>query len=41
MFRILIRIRIRIHQIHTFLDILDPDPLSKDMDPDPSVIKQQ
>jgi hypothetical protein len=28
-----IRIRIRIHQIHIFLGLPDPDPLVRDMDP--------
>jgi hypothetical protein len=38
-----LRIRIRIHQIHLFLGLLDPDPdpLVRDMDPDPSIIKQK
>jgi hypothetical protein len=37
-----IRIRIRIHRIHMFLGLLDPDPLfrSTGVDPDPSIIKQ-
>ena len=37
-----LRIRIRIHRIHMFLGLLDPDPLVRGMDPDPdpSVIKQ-
>jgi hypothetical protein len=39
------RIRIRIHRIHMFLDHKDPDPLVRDMDPDPapdpSIIKQK
>ncbi len=41
MFRI--RIRIRIHGIHLFLDLLNPDPLARGMDPDPdpSIIKQK
>ncbi len=30
-----IRIRIRIHRIHMFLDLLDLDPLVRGMDPDP------
>ncbi len=30
-------LRIRIHQIHTFLGLLDPDPLVRVMDPDPLV----
>jgi hypothetical protein len=36
-------LRIRIHQIHLFLGLLDPDPdpLVRDMDPDPSIIKQK
>jgi hypothetical protein len=38
-------LRIRIHRIHMFLGILDPDPLVEGMDPDPdpdpSVIKQK
>ncbi len=35
-------LRIRIRRIHMFLGILDPepDPLDRDMDPDPSIIKQ-
>jgi len=40
-----IRIRIRIHQIHMFLGLLDPDPSVRGMDlaldPDPSVIMQK
>ncbi len=38
-----LRMRIRIHRIHLFLGLLDPDPLvrSVDPDPDPSVIKQK
>jgi hypothetical protein len=43
-FRAVLRIRIRIHRIHIFLGLLDPDPdpLVRGMDPDPnpSVIKQ-
>ncbi len=37
-----IRIRKRIHQIHMFLGLQDPDPdpLVRGMDPDPSIIKQ-
>jgi hypothetical protein len=38
-------LRIRIHQIHMFLDLPDPDPLVRgmdpDLDPDPSIIKQK
>ncbi len=30
-----IQIRIRIHRIHVFLGLLDPDPLVRGMDPDP------
>ncbi len=35
-------LRIRIHRIHMFLDLQDPDPLVRGMDPDPdpSIIKQ-
>jgi hypothetical protein len=37
-------LRIRIHRIHVFLGLLDPDPLVRGMDPDPgldtSIIKQ-
>jgi hypothetical protein len=33
-----LQIRIRIHM---FLGILDPDPLVRGMDPDPSIIKQK
>jgi hypothetical protein len=40
-----LRIRIRIHQIHMFLGLLDtyPDPLVRGMDPDPDpfIIKQK
>jgi hypothetical protein len=38
-----IRIRIRIHQIHMFLGLLDPDPLVRGIDPDPDscIIKQK
>ncbi len=37
-----IQIRIRIHRIHMFLGLLDPDPdpLVRGMDPDPSIVKQ-
>jgi hypothetical protein len=38
-------LRIRIHRIHMFLGLLDPDPLVRSMDPDPapdpSIIKQK
>jgi len=34
-----IRIWIRIHRIHIFMGLLDPDPLVGGIDPDPSVIK--
>ncbi len=38
-------LRIRIHRIHVFLCLLDPDPLVRGMDPDPgldpSIIKQK
>jgi hypothetical protein len=39
--------RIRIHRIHMFLGLLDPDPdplvrgMDQDPDPDPSIIKQK
>ncbi len=38
-----LRIRIRIYQIHMFLGLLDPDPLVRGMDPDPdpSITKQK
>ncbi len=32
-----IRIRIRIHRIHMFLGLLDPDPQVRGMDPDPAL----
>jgi hypothetical protein len=32
--RIRIRIRIGIHKIHIFLDLLDPDPSVRGMDPE-------
>ncbi len=34
--------RIRIHRIHMFLGLPDPDPdpIVRGMDPDPSIIKQ-
>ncbi len=37
------RIRSRIHRIHMFLGLLDPDPdpLVRCMDPDPSIIMQK
>ena len=44
--QIWIRIQIRIHRIHMFLGLPDPDPLVRGMDPDPaldpdpSIIKQ-
>jgi hypothetical protein len=28
-------------RIHMFLGLLDPDPLVRDLDPDPSIIKQK
>jgi hypothetical protein len=37
-------LRIRIHWIHVFLSLLDPDPLVRGMDPDPGldpIIKQK
>jgi hypothetical protein len=36
-------LRIRIHRIHMFLGLSDPDPLVKGMDPDPdpSIIMQK
>jgi hypothetical protein len=43
----LLQIRIRIHRIHMFLVLLDPDPLVKGMvpvpdpGPDPSITKQR
>jgi hypothetical protein len=40
-----LRIRIRIHRIHRFLGLLDPDPLVRGVDPDPdldpSITKQK
>jgi hypothetical protein len=38
-----IRTRVRIHRIHVFLGLVDPDPLVRGMDPDPdpSIIKQK
>ncbi len=38
-----IRNRIRIHRIHMFLGLPDPDPLGRvmDPDPDPSIIMQK
>jgi hypothetical protein len=30
-------LRIRIHRIHIFLGLLDPDPLVRGMDPDPAL----
>ncbi len=30
-------LRIRIHRIHMFLGLLDPDPLVRGMDPDPAL----
>jgi hypothetical protein len=32
-----LRIRIRIHRIHMFLGLPDPDPLVRGMDPDPAL----
>ncbi len=42
-FKPVFRIRIRIHRIHMFLGLPDPDPLVRGMDPDPdpSIIKQK
>jgi hypothetical protein len=34
-------LRIRIRRIRMFLALLDPDPLVRGMDPDPSIIKQK
>jgi hypothetical protein len=34
-------LRIRIHRIHMFLGLPDPDPLVGGMDPDPSIIMQK
>ncbi len=38
-------LRIRIHQIHMFLGLLDPDPsvrgMNPDPNPDPSITKQK
>jgi hypothetical protein len=34
-------LRIRIHRIHMFLGLPDPDPLVRGMDPDPSIIMQK
>ncbi len=31
----------RIHRIHMFLGLMDPDPLVRGMDPDPFIIKQK
>jgi hypothetical protein len=36
-----IRIRIKIHRIHMFLGLQDPDPLVRGMDPDPSTTMQK
>jgi hypothetical protein len=33
--------RIRIRRIHMFLGLPDPNPLVRDTDPDPSIIKQK
>jgi hypothetical protein len=33
--------RIRIHRIHMYLGLPDPDPFVRGMDPDPSVIMQK
>jgi hypothetical protein len=44
-FKAVLRIRIRIHQIHVFLGLQDPDPdplvRGMDPDPDPSIIMQK
>ncbi len=32
-----IRIRIRIHRLHVFFGLPDPDPLVRGMDPDPAL----
>jgi hypothetical protein len=32
-----IRIRIRIHRVHVFLSLPDPDPLVRGMNPDPAL----
>jgi hypothetical protein len=36
-----LRIRIRIRRVRMFLGLLDPDPLVRGVDPDPSIIKQK
>jgi hypothetical protein len=43
MFQPVLRIRIRIHRIHMFLGLLDPDPdpFVRGMDPDPSITEQK
>jgi hypothetical protein len=33
-------LRIRIHRIHMFLGLPDPDPLVRGMDPDPSIMQK-
>ncbi len=35
------RSRIRSRRIHKFVDVQDPDPLVRDLDPDPPIIKQK
>jgi uncharacterized membrane protein len=34
-------LRIQIRRIRMFLDLLDPDPVERGTDPDPSIIKQK
>ncbi len=41
LFLAVLRIRIRIHLIHMFLGLPDPDPLVRGLDPDPSIKKQE
>ncbi len=41
LFSAVFRIRIRIHRIHMFLGLPDPDPQVRGMDLDPSFIKQK
>ncbi len=34
-------LQLAVFRIHMFLDLRDPDPLIRGMDPDPSIIKQK
>jgi hypothetical protein len=41
LFKAVFRIRIRIHRIHIFLGLPDPDLFFRGLDPDPSISKKK